>query len=523
MALNMHMVLHALDVLKPDFNINEDILHGRLTSYGTLNVYQRIKPNRLYITTNNLLESFEDSPAIASASLICIGAPPKSLISSKRANIIWFPETVDPIRLELAIIDAFELFQSWENDANRSIIRGTTTRELLELSAPILQRPMRYLDEHLQPIIGVDDGTLEAGRSDAHDRNYGPIWNFEGMDIPFEQQLEQGIAVKSTSKTPFKIRANETNDKEIFLCQNILIDGFRVGTIACLQRNKPFTDYDYALIFQLSSYLALAMQYSMPSNITAPQHVDVWLKKLIKNEVVTHKDLNDCLEALNWDKSDDFVVATITMPVHLFNDRVTIPFVKQMHVMFPDLVYTINDKHVVWFINRQKCSVDPSGFCQAASNYLTSKNMSAYIAVSAQWEGLRRISNCYWQCLRAIEYGKRHHMIEPFFRFEDLLLDCMFDRIVQEKPLGPPDDFLTQGLRSLERYDKSHDTDLIGVVRAYLDNELSPTKTAHALFVGRSTLLYRLNRIEEIIGYDFTDSRKNLEWRISLQLAQASK
>ena len=55
-------------------------------------------------------------------------------------------------------------------------------------------------------------------------------------------------------------------------------------------------------------------------------------------------------------------------------------------------------------------------------------------------------------------------------------------------------------LRPLSDRDSETDSDLMQTLKAYLDADGSPTKTAAALFIHRNSLSYRLNRIGDLLG-----------------------
>jgi purine catabolism regulator len=66
-------------------------------------------------------------------------------------------------------------------------------------------------------------------------------------------------------------------------------------------------------------------------------------------------------------------------------------------------------------------------------------------------------------------------------------------------------------------YDEQHRADLVETLRAYFDANASPKDAAERLGVHRNTVLYRLDRIANLTGYDLGDS----ETRLRLQLALA--
>lgn len=58
----------------------------------------------------------------------------------------------------------------------------------------------------------------------------------------------------------------------------------------------------------------------------------------------------------------------------------------------------------------------------------------------------------------------------------------------------------------LSKYDTENSSEYLHTMETYLINERSMTHTAAALFIDRSTLKYRLNKIQAMTGFDFSDS-----------------
>lgn len=67
-------------------------------------------------------------------------------------------------------------------------------------------------------------------------------------------------------------------------------------------------------------------------------------------------------------------------------------------------------------------------------------------------------------------------------------------------------------------YDNEHDSQLIGTLRAYLDCACSATAAAKRLFIHRTTMLYRLERIAEIGGLDLADPDARFHLDLTLRL-----
>lgn len=65
-------------------------------------------------------------------------------------------------------------------------------------------------------------------------------------------------------------------------------------------------------------------------------------------------------------------------------------------------------------------------------------------------------------------------------------------------------------IRILEEYDMENHTEFCRTLKVYLENRQSPVKTAQKLYIQRGTLNYRLKRIQELTGIDFSDYERIL-------------
>jgi PucR family transcriptional regulator, purine catabolism regulatory protein len=72
----------------------------------------------------------------------------------------------------------------------------------------------------------------------------------------------------------------------------------------------------------------------------------------------------------------------------------------------------------------------------------------------------------------------------------------------------------------LEDYDRIHHTALITTLRTYIDNSLSPSRTADALIIHRSTLRKRLRRAETLLGVDLSRMDDVVELHLAMRAAE---
>lgn len=101
--------------------------------------------------------------------------------------------------------------------------------------------------------------------------------------------------------------------------------------------------------------------------------------------------------------------------------------------------------------------------------------------------------------------------------FRDHVLPCMLDACLNELPV---ESLLTQGLRALIDHDRQKNSEYLHTLDLYLQNETSVSRTAEALFIHRSSLLKRLNKIYRLLGSTLNTPEERLYLRLCLELLQ---
>ena len=80
----------------------------------------------------------------------------------------------------------------------------------------------------------------------------------------------------------------------------------------------------------------------------------------------------------------------------------------------------------------------------------------------------------------------------------------------------------SQGLRAMVEHDRRKSGEYIKTLDTYLQNEMSVTKTAKALYIHRSSLLKRLDSIQRLLGDDLSNPERRLYYRLCLSLLRKS-
>ena len=72
----------------------------------------------------------------------------------------------------------------------------------------------------------------------------------------------------------------------------------------------------------------------------------------------------------------------------------------------------------------------------------------------------------------------------------------------------------------LKKHDEENQTQYMETLRVYLEQHLSATQAARELFIHRSTFLYRLDRIKEILQSELDDPEEIFYLELSFRLLE---
>lgn len=123
---------------------------------------------------------------------------------------------------------------------------------------------------------------------------------------------------------------------------------------------------------------------------------------------------------------------------------------------------------------------------------------------------LAEFCRSYSQALRTVDLASRicDERIATYRRY--ILYELIYDSPNAKLAL-------IQRIKPLLAYDEEHNTQLLYTLETYFNNCQNSVNTSKALFIHRNTLLYRLDRISEILDLDYNDSEQMLTFQLALK------
>ena len=145
-------------------------------------------------------------------------------------------------------------------------------------------------------------------------------------------------------------------------------------------------------------------------------------------------------------------------------------------------------------------------------------DMMGYVAgMSNSFQDLQKMDDysiqAHYAASRCVDLYPEHTVL-PFREYAlRYILSCCCEK-------NSVSSLCSAGVRALWEYDKKKNTEYLQTLQTYLDNEMSLSRTSAALFIHRSSLLKRLERIKKMTGDDLDDPDVRLYYRLFFRLVK---
>ena len=127
------------------------------------------------------------------------------------------------------------------------------------------------------------------------------------------------------------------------------------------------------------------------------------------------------------------------------------------------------------------------------------------------------IKDSYLEANHCIKYNlqKSGHVV--VYSYQDLGIIQLLAKI---KDVNLLKKYCYNTIGALISFDEVHHTDYVNTLHCYLDNDCNLIKTSKAMFIHRNTLVYRMDKIKEVLGNDLSSMNTKAEYINALKILE---
>ena len=364
---------------------------------------------------------------------------------------------------------------------------GKGIQALADAAYPFLQNPVVIFNAAYR-IVGVTSSALQAQESEVSNillENGG----FSSGDYIFANRNRLHSRVKK-SKVPVLAYHEQMRTNQLLVSVNSDTD---YGHIAVNEFEHPFSEIDRELLMIFRDYVYIQMKQEAIQSRNANHAFEHFILELLDEKIVLSNSYQAFIQHLDY--SLPATMRCLMISTELTPGAINmIQIHNQIDYLFPNSKVVVYDKKIVGIIP----VVDNGKIPQATTALFQAfcEKNKLYAAISNSFSNVMELRLYFRQSLRALEAARSIQDVPGFYVYEDYYLVHLQDLFFQKEKL---DVFLCPALKRLNSHDAQHHTELAYTLYMYLLNDRNLVQTAKAMNMHRSSLIYRFEKIKELL------------------------
>ena len=483
--------------------------------------FARMRPELLYVC--RLSEGLRAAAERPELYFICLRDRIKDTAEGEQLlrRMVIINENMDFETLFTGIQDAFFRINDWQQKMQEALIRNKPLQEIIDLSEEIIGNTINISDSAF---------TLLAC-----------TWG-----IPTDEEVTlslraQGYHTEATLQLFRKYRRYEVWDSDTSF---IINDKFEFSRYVLVNKVFRFhnTYFTHVVMvcdhhplspglldrFQmLTDVLAVYAERNWEGKSSLSHNYDSFLTDLLEGRLVKKSEIDERAQYIGLPAAGPFgLMKLATAPgLEVSLGRIG----RELSEMVPGSQVILYQQTLVMLFRFQDGCVGFGALEEHLSRFLT--QYQARAGISDRFSGLEQLRVAHFQASLALKYSSQlrgRELLSPMpgalsspvlCPYQDRILHCLLG----ENPHGEEiwhNSIYGAGLLTLADYDSQHGTNNLQLLRAYLWFERKATETGALLHMHRNNVIYRIGRIEKMLGLDLNDHHVRLGLELSFLLLE---
>lgn len=496
--------------MKLNLNILQDrlsehhtvIAHGSFRNTRTLPrphlaTQMSLLPGKFYILSCSDLEHYVPV-SDGNTAILAVGLHLPDIWCRSAIPILQISEDIPVSEVFNEVQNIYDTYDGWDQKLLMELgdAFDFDIRRMLLLGSEMLGNPIAVTDHRLQVILQVENNgqRLEV--------------NTESRPVPveYQEQVKQVCERERMIRTPYLSDLRGTDFQTY--CNNLYPAEHFTGCVYVSSSSKPFHKGDFALADHFFSYFQKGFQKHLCSQNQVESPKNQAFQKLLYHQPLTEQE-----ETLFSLEDTNTMVCFLLEPLPDCSAMPKEYMTATLNTLMGKNILAVQYKNGI--AGLLQLGADASERLKTTDLFRDLLQRMEYVGCISK--DFTRIAEFQEHFLQA-NYVKEHCLTKdsaPTVHFRNHILQFILDESTHRIPAKS---LYPTGLAQMIAYDERKQTAYVKTLDVFLKNEMNYTKTAEELFIHRSSLLKRLDRIRHFIGDDLEDPDKRLYYRICLAL-----
>lgn len=463
-AVEMHGAgSQELKLIRPEFYLDQS---------------QTFEKNRVYVCSADHLPVH---PSLnENVCLVCLGQHWNLTTFYNRCSVIVIEADTDIFRVFNLVQHIFDRYEAWEEQLWHILRHGAGLPQMLTASRGVFENPVL--------LIGSDFRYLAVTDEEYFQKDLGIRLDTETFDA---EKMATFLSLHDLSThvhEPLLLELQNTRTLSV----NVFDQEEYLGCLTVFEAFRPLRESDRSLAVFFAKLLRQAIQQN-PVLASTRSAVRRALRSVIAGQPVDF-ELRRALSQENG-KTDWVCVRLQPKAGATFLPGAYLS--AALEERHPGAMAFEYERAVVAFLPAEQAERETT-----AQLLPLLDRLGLVCGVSSVFSNLYETNQAWFQASSALQNGLSRDESSVVFYFQDYLPPQLLSGALAGRPSWV---YYPDGLKKLKAHDEGSQVSYLETLRVYLDNNLSVTKTAAALYLHRSTLLDRLAHITQMLGCNLKD------------------
>ena len=423
------------------------------------------------------------------------------------SSVIGIHSGEEPHVIYNMLQEIFEKYAMWDEQLQWALQRENPLEQMLKVSRDIFENPIFVHDTDFYVLACPRwvEGMLHWEKEARTGREMVPLDLINEFKV--DEEYLSGLKARKVTMFSSAIRGYR------ILFANLWSQDRYDGRICVDELERPLRKSDYLHLGHLAEMVMMCLERQKLFWLSLGSDIDRFFTQVLDGEGFDPHVVQDYLRYLRWDREDKYLILKIAPDREDYSAMTPAGLFGYIEAQVAEGRALLFHQDIAVIVN---LTAGNTTVAEVLSNlaYILREGLFK-MGVSAELSNFLDIRDGYSQASIALEYGKKSSSMLWYYHFEDyalrFLLDCA-RKDIHPHLLG------SEKLRKLKEYDEKNNTELYHTMEVYLQLERNVVQTSKALFIHRSTLFYRLDRIQKIVEIDFENEEERLCLALSYQL-----
>ena len=427
--------------------------------------------------------------------MILLGRPedPKVL---EEHEVILIEDHISLLSLFDILQQSFEWYNLWEESLQKIAEDDADLMKMCDVSRKIFRNPIIIHDAAYEVMVTTEDlETMAYLDFDYHQSTGTYVLSARMMNI-----FKRENAFLDTMGQ--KEVANYHSDHMSYdvLYANLNGDGEFMGRVILpgIVSENSYSVYPPLRVLRDAVFAAIRRQNAFSKGLRRSFHR--LFRDILGGTAVDRSHGEYCLHSREWRPEDSYrclVISLREIEIRTFSVSYNC---QRLEEIFPDSFAFFYEDNIVSVLHFNGEPPDSARIAEKADDFLREGCFKA--GLSNGYRDVYQTDEFFRQALAALDFGGGVDPENRCYPFRKYALPYV---IRYGMGSAPPEFFCDEALMKLKELGGGEGVDYYTTLKVYLENNMNLLHSAEKLYIHRTTLFYRINRVKEKLGLDLND------------------